>query len=204
MTKVFCIGFHKTGTNSIGEALAILGYRVCGVRHDLIPAVKASDDLKLMEVIDTYEAFKDNPWPILFKKLDVLYPGSKFILTLRDETSWIHSVVNHFGTTPSDMISLIYGMPFPKENESLFIQRLRSHNDEVVQHFADRPQDLLTLHLDEPKPWEKICEFLEAPIPDVTFPHVNKGAYTLLEKWRKNILRSIRGRVRSFRNPDSR
>lgn len=30
MSKIFCIGFHKTGTKSLGTALDILGYRVCG------------------------------------------------------------------------------------------------------------------------------------------------------------------------------
>ena len=29
-SKVFCIGFHKTGTSSLGAALKILGYKVCG------------------------------------------------------------------------------------------------------------------------------------------------------------------------------
>ncbi|MEE2776427.1 MAG: sulfotransferase [Acidobacteriota bacterium] len=28
MTKVFGIGFHKTGTSSLGAALEVLGYRV--------------------------------------------------------------------------------------------------------------------------------------------------------------------------------
>ena len=28
--KVFCLGFHKTGTTSLGVALGILGYRVSG------------------------------------------------------------------------------------------------------------------------------------------------------------------------------
>jgi UDP-N-acetylmuramate-alanine ligase len=29
-TKVFCIGFHKTGTTSLAVALKTLGYRVTG------------------------------------------------------------------------------------------------------------------------------------------------------------------------------
>ncbi len=34
--KVFCIGFHKTGTSSLALALKTLGYRVAGAagRHD--------------------------------------------------------------------------------------------------------------------------------------------------------------------------
>ncbi len=28
--KIFCIGFQKTGTTSLGRALELLGYRVCG------------------------------------------------------------------------------------------------------------------------------------------------------------------------------
>ena len=37
--KVFCVGFHKTGTKSLGAALATLGYRVAGPRGTLDPQI---------------------------------------------------------------------------------------------------------------------------------------------------------------------
>ncbi len=39
------------------------------------------------ELVAQYDAFQDNPWPIIYKGLDVKYPDSKFILMLRDPDS---------------------------------------------------------------------------------------------------------------------
>ena len=32
--------------------------------------------------------------------MDALYPGAKFILTVRDEDKWLASNLKHFGTDP--------------------------------------------------------------------------------------------------------
>ena len=85
MVKVFCIGFQKTGTVSAGRALAALGYRVCDARYDLIEPVRNGDLDAVRAVADQYDAVRDNPWPLLFRELDRMYPKAKFILTLRDD-----------------------------------------------------------------------------------------------------------------------
>jgi hypothetical protein len=96
---VFCVGFHKTGTTSLQAALQILGYRVCGVRLELASSLLMGDVAATLRLTDRYDAFRDNPWPALYRELDVRHPKSRFILTTRTEDAWLHSVVRHFGTS---------------------------------------------------------------------------------------------------------
>lgn len=203
LMKVFCIGFQKTGTTSIESAMTSLGFRVCGVRFDLIPGIEAKDYSGIWKVVDSFDAFRDNPWPLLYKELDARYPGSKFILTIRDESSWIRSVINHFNSTPSEMIQLVYSHPFPAGHEEDFIRIFRQHNQDVQDYFSGRQQDLLVLNLSQHSDWDSFCTFLGVPIPPIPFPHQNKGAYTFFGKKIKRFRKKINAKLRSFRNPDS-
>jgi hypothetical protein len=198
--KVFCIGFQKTGTTSLEAALKLLRYRVCDVRFDLIQPLRQRDFSKVWEIADAYDAVRDNPWPVLFRELDKQYPGSKFILSIRDESAWIKSVVNHFGTKPSEMLDFIYGFPFPIGHEETFLQTYRNHNRDVREYFADREDDLLVLDLNKEAGWVPLCSFLQRPVPSVAFPHQNKGAYSYPEKFFKKTLKRIKAKIRSFRN----
>ena len=108
--KVFCIGFHKTGTTSLAEALRMLGYSVTGPNFVEDKRILDQALALALEVTNRYDAFQDNPWPILYKEMDEAYPGSKFILTTRPTDRWIRSVVKHFGkkNTPMRQLSLIH------------------------------------------------------------------------------------------------
>jgi len=160
--KVFCIGFHKTGTNSLDEALTLLGYRVTGPNGTKDPNV------------EEYDAFQDNPWPIIYQELDQHYPNSKFILTIRPTDRWIDSVVRHFGANSTPMREWIYGVGSPLGNEDAYIRRYENHNQEVTEYFQGR-DDLLVLELTQGEGWEKLCPFLGKEIPMVEFPHKNKN-----------------------------
>lgn len=197
--KIFCIGFQKSGTTSLGEAFSALGYRICGVSHELLPSLKLKDYTYLQEIVNQHDVCKDNPWPVLYQQLDDFYPASKFILTLRDESAWIKSVVNHFGKTPSAMLEFIYGVPYPLGHEELFLQTFRKHNSDVINYFKNRPADLLVIDLEDGNNWEKICAFLNIPVPAIPFPHVNKGAYSPIAKIGKYIWKRIRARWRDIR-----
>lgn len=98
--KIFGIGFHKTGTSSLAEALRILGYRNIhgnprGGGHGgdegraLLEQIEAGDlDLPTLE---KYQAFTDNPYFSIWRPLAQRYPRARFILTVRDEDVWIES-----------------------------------------------------------------------------------------------------------------
>ncbi|MEO5906751.1 MAG: sulfotransferase family protein [Saprospiraceae bacterium] len=204
-TKIFCIGFQKTGTTSLGGALQMLGFSVCGVRYDFLPCLREGNIKRITDVVRQYDAFKDNPWPVLYQHMDTHFPGSKFILTLREESSWLRSLINHFNTTPSDMQLYIYGKPCPKGNEQLYLETYRTHNREVLAHFNQRPEDLLTIDLTKESSWEKICSFLAVPIPAVPFPHQNRGKYTWygkLIKYGSKKWRLLLKKLRIFQEED--
>jgi len=176
MTKVFCIGFHKTGTKSLASALRILGYSVTGPNGVADPDIASNVHALTERLVKKYDAFQDNPWPILYRELDEKYPASKFILTLRPTNAWIRSQVRHFGERSTPMRTWIYGVGCPKGNEAIYIARYEKHNADVQAYFRDRPTEFLVLTLGEGNEWERLCPFLGREIPtDMPFPHRNRA-----------------------------
>ncbi len=174
-TKVFCVGFHKTGTTSLAHAFDMLGYRVTGPNGVNDPDIENNVLSMAYDLAEEYDFFQDNPWPIIYKELDEKYPGSKFILLLRSSESWIQSQVKHFGRKETPMRKWIYGVGCPEGNEEAYIARFEYHNADVLSHFRNRAQDLLVLNLAEGDGWEKLCPYLEVEIPKEPFPHANKA-----------------------------
>lgn len=180
--KIFCIGFHKTGTSSLMKALRILGYRSGKVELSVFQNPNIAQEVYdiVAAQVEQYDAFSDNPWPIIYQELDQKYPHSKFILTLRSTASWVKSVVKYFGATTTPMREWIYGVGSPAGNETIYAARFDRHNREVLEYFRDRPDDLLVMNFAEGAGWESLCRFLGKEIPTVPFPHVNKAG--VLEK----------------------
>ena len=174
--KVFCIGFHKTGTKSIGRALQTLGYRVTGPNGVKDKNIAENVYDLAYKLVEEYDAFQDNPWPILFKALDQKYPNSKFIYTYREPNDWMESQIKHFGTKETPMRKWIYGYGSPVGNEEVYIQRFKDHHHEVTEYFKDRTEDLLMMNLQEGDGWEKLCSFLRVKAPSIPFPHINKAS----------------------------
>lgn len=203
--KVFCIGFHKTGTTSMEKALTMLGYRVTGPNGTRDPDIAHKVYELAYALAERYDAFSDNPWPLLYREMDQRYPGSKFILTVRPTDAWLRSVVSHFGERPTPMRRWIYGVESVKGNEALYAARYDAHNAAVKEYFRDRPGDLLVLDLSEGENWKKVCGFLGKAIPDVPFPRENTLAGRQEKKRRKQaaqrsvwrrIARRVAGRLR--------
>ncbi len=198
--KVFCIGFQKTGTTSLGRALEILGYRASGYWEFRDFAQEPS--LTMDQVIERahalvgeFDAFKDTPWPVLYRELDAAYPGSKFIHIVRDTQSWINSATRDFGSHPNHLRRLIYGCDYPVGNEQIWIDRYEAHNKEVAEYFKNRPEDFITLHLNRGEvDFEPICKLLGLPIPEVSWPHVNQIGNKKRRMLVARILKKIKGK----------
>ena len=79
---------------------------------------------------------------MVYRQMDAMYPGSRFILTVRDADEWLSSMVRHFGWDESPMRKFIYGAGAggPIGHEALYKERIRRHNGEVVEYFKDRPR----------------------------------------------------------------
>lgn len=187
--KVFCIGFHKTGTTSLELALKKLGYRVKGSFGTKDPDIASKVHEMACAMVGDFDAFEDNPWPILYRELDQRFPGSKFVLTRRPAENWIRSQVKDFATTETPMRRWIYGdnAGCPAGNEAIYIARYERHNREVQEYFAHRHNDLLIIDLPNDDGWSRLCPFLGHPVPNEPFPHANKASWS---RKLKNLLRT--------------
>ncbi len=178
MKKVFGVGNHKTATSSLDQALRILGYRTTHWdRHQLFAQALLSGKVTDLELaMRDIDAASDLPIPLMIPELDQHYPGSKFILTVRDPEHFAASAENHIGTRRLALEEyLFYGVW--KFERKRFLERYRQHNQSVQEYFASRPADLLVLDITTGEGWPKLCGFLGLDVPAVVFPHAYKAKY---------------------------
>lgn len=200
--KFFCIGRNKTGTTSLARAFKDLGFFVgnqgeaervtqtCYLDKEFGPIIK---------YCETAQVFQDIPFslPETYKYLDVAYPNSKFILTIRDDPEqWYRSYIRfhmkihgqgHLRTA-EDLRSATYirkGWPYemiklhgtPDEdiyNKEIMIRHYNNYNDEVLEYFKNRPADLLVLNIAEANSYQQFIHFLQVESSYNAFPWENK------------------------------
>jgi hypothetical protein len=176
--RVFCIGWHKTGTSTIGLALLELGCTVLGARLDMAEPLLDGDIETPLKLAGQFDALQDVPWAALFKELDQQYPGSKFILTIREEDAWLNSATKHFKDSYFSLHEWLYGEGVLWGSENIYRNRFRKHYEEVMSFFKNRPEDLLIMDFKKGDSWEQLCSFLDEPTPNKWFPYANKGKHS--------------------------
>lgn len=193
-TKVFGIGWAKTGVTTLGRCLRELGYRHHGQRLDLVddlasgdPAsgdLAAADLSRILAVVAAHDGFTDWPWILLYRQLDEAFPGSKFVLTTRDPTRWLRSYRSMIARLPPATPELIarrrilYGLPFPDVTDAMLLDRRARHDASVREWFQGRTESLLEVDWEAGDGWEQLCGFLGEPVPAIPFPHENRGRPT--------------------------
>lgn len=214
--KIFCIGANKTGTTSLKQAFINLGFTVGDQRTAelMLRSYIRGEYSGLIEYCQTAQVFQDIPfsWPDVYKKLDAAFPGSKFILSVRDSPEvWFQSLVSFHsrlfgeGQTPSadDLRQAEYvwkgwmwevfsasGLrdpeiaPYdPEERMGMYIQ----HNEDVRSYFKDRPMDLLEINLKDPDAWDRFCRFIGIIPHPGGFPWENKTEDIPMAGWKKPV-----------------
>lgn len=178
--KVFGIGLNKTGTTTLGLCGEILGYRYTGCDRELLEDVVSRNDFsRVKEKVSEYDFFEDWPWPLIYKELDQMYPGSKFVLTVRkNEEVWLNSLKKHsMRTHPARHFrKLAYGYSFPHRHGNEHMEFYKRHNDGVRSYFRGREKDFIELCWEHGHGWDELCAFLGKDIPDIPFPHANIGS----------------------------
>jgi hypothetical protein len=170
--KVFVIGFHKTGTSSLHMALRRLAYSVCDLKHVRDLDLSEGSWHVLRNLINRYDAFRGQPWPLFFRQTYDYRPQSKFILTIRPTEAWLTSATKYFGAKTSEKREAIYGVGSPIGHEPAYAARYDRHNQDVMQFFADKPGSLLVMDLAAGAGWRELCTFLgEKTLPARDFPH---------------------------------
>lgn len=182
-TRIFGIGMHKTGTTSLHHAFRAMGFDSA---HWFSPhwAKYIWDEMRergSSRTLEMHYALCDLPIPLLFRELDVAYPKSKFVLTMRDEDEWINSIRVHWQLRPdwdNDVFSnevhkALYGTT--EFDEKIFRARFRKHYVDVVTYFKNRPEDLLILDVKKAR-MQDLCLFLGTPMINGPFPHRHKSS----------------------------
>lgn len=204
--KVFVVGRNKTGTTSLAAALKSIGYRLGNQQEGevLIEDWAKRDFRSLVAYCRKSDAFQDSPFSrdFTFQAMDQAFPGSKFILTVRDSVEqWYDSMVRFQSMrlekrtgerrlpTEDDLRQdpyiypgylwrvheLVRGLPEGGElyNKGALCRAYHEHNARIQDYFRHRPDDLLVLNASDPKAMEKLCGFLGKPFTGQRMPRLN-------------------------------
>ena len=196
MSKVFGIGLSRTGTMSLTKALGLLGYKAVHFPADQItqaefyPFFASKHESVNLTVLKSCDAITDTPVCCLYKALDVSYPGSKFILTIRTKDSWLRSCERYWRYILGPALE---GDPDVARrnyidfiNEKVygsclfdwkrFSEVYDTYHAEAFEHFKARRTELLRLDICGGEGWSQLAPFLGATIPEIPFPHENRLA----------------------------
>ena len=201
--KIFCIGLNKTGTTSLKTEMFLQGFTVGNQRQ----AELLFDDWvkryfkRIIRYCRTAEFFQDAPfsYPYTFIAMDQAFPGSKFILTVRDNAEeWYSSLVRFHGKlwgngnmppTAENLKKAAYiekGRPYRNhflihnvpENDPykkhVILSYYHNHTNMVLDYFRHRPDDLLVINLKKPEDYYRFCKFIGSKSERNGFPWENK------------------------------
>lgn len=187
--EVIGTGFGRTGTDSMREALTILGFGPC---HHMFEVI-ANDAQKqrwraLVQgaapdwdyLFEGYRSCVDWPSAHYWRELMTAYPHAKMILTWRSPESWWRSVertlleVFRNSTDPQSLgLALIASKVFggrPDDREhaiAVYEANVRAVIDTVP------PERLLVHRLGDG--WEPLCRHLGVAVPDRPYPARNNA-----------------------------
>ncbi len=199
--KIFCIGMNKTGTTTLRYTLQEHGFKVGdeSVAQRYMEDYAVRDLSGLIRFCKGADAFQDAPFSCwhTFIILDQAFPGSKFILTERNNAEeWYGSLLRfhskRFGKdgrvpTAEDLRNAKRGegrspyanfkLRFGVSDSNMYDKELLTdyyelHNRMVKDYFRFR-NDLLVLNLEEEDSYRRFCRFLNLRPRLDDFPKTN-------------------------------
>lgn len=178
---VFNIGFNKSGTTSLTEALIILNihslhYFVSNNNKTTLEKIikrNIKNNNKIFTSLDQeFRGFSDFSGQKYYKLLDSQYPNSKFILTTRPFLDWFNSYTKHkMKVEPEEYKTNLLS----KETHINAVKRYYDGSAEIKNFFKNKPDQFLEMKICEGEGWETLCPFLGVDIPNVPFPYLNKS-----------------------------
>jgi len=166
--KILGVGLSRTGTTTLAKTLQRSGLNIV---HN--PKTE-SELLKLKNK----DGACDIPVVAYYKKLDKLFPGSKFVYTFREEESWKDAIERFAKDKPikaqwqRQLREMVYGSNM--FDESWFDAHKR-HHDDLMEYFKDRPNDIITLNIVGGDTPEKLYQFLGIKNVPKSFKVYNEG-----------------------------
>ncbi len=191
--KYFGIGLSRTGTKSLTLALEQLGLHVVHYPRDATTLKELTEGTYEFSVLKDCDGITDITVSPFYPQLDALYPGSKFILTVRDKESWLRSMSAFFSKpvpphkaanqTVMQMRQVmrfaVYGSYSFNYDRFSYVYDLHLKN--VREYFRSRPESLLTIDICGGEGWEKLCPFVGKDVPGAAFPSI-RGTSDLKRK----------------------
>jgi len=201
--KYFCVGFNKTGTTSLKRAFRELGCVMGDQRTAelLLEDWAVRDFRRIIRYCRSGQVFQDVPFslPYTYQAVDRAFPGSKFVLTIRDSSEqWYASITRFHGKlwaqgrvppTREDLQNAHYiykGRPWDSNrwifdspaddpyNRDKLIECYERHCSAVIEYFRHRPDDLLVVNVADPDAYQRFCSFLGVVSDRNAFPWANK------------------------------
>lgn len=180
--RIFGIGWQKTGTTSLTEAMRILGifswhFAPWAIGADNYRTYPPRSHLDTTSIID-YSFVSDSPICMGYRQLDEEFPGSLFVMTTRTPDLWLESALRHFDNQLAEDACIhgidqwAYGISGGIDRETLLNQFIR-HETEVRDYFSGR-SDFLEIDVAHGNTWGKLCQFLGISARDRKFPHRNR------------------------------
>ncbi|KAI8343219.1 hypothetical protein BC941DRAFT_366946 [Chlamydoabsidia padenii] len=200
--EVIGAGLGRTGTQSLGVALEILGYRTHSMVKVLTdPTQDPGVWLRAKEqpsthkdewetVYGNYDAAVGWPTATFYKELMDKYPTAKVILTLRDANEWFDLMLNTIFTqvnfqlpinTPHHLnhaVAMLKDVvmngqtPNPLDVEADRAKFIKMYKDHIDQVKQYVPADRMLI-MDLNEGWDNLCSFLGKPMPEIPYPSLN-------------------------------
>ena len=163
---IYCIGLSRTGTTSFSDYMKMLGYNI----------LHYPNETQLFGGFG--DGASDIPVVLHYKKLDKMFPNSKFIYTVRD--NWIDAVEPYFlrkkgrvnqASSQLEIRRKVYGDI--DWNRDTYAEAYERHDTDVRNYFSDRPNDFLELNIIGGDSTSKLTDFLGIETNYRTFPKSN-------------------------------
>ena len=188
--KVIGAGFGRTGTDSMREALNILGLGPC---HHMFEVISNDEQKRLWrafvqgaslgwdQLFAGYASCVDWPSAHYWRELADAFPEAKVVLTYRSAASWWESFektllpVMRMSTDPASLgLALVRDQVFGgrPEDRDHAIGLYERNVDAVKATIA--PGRLLVHNMGDG--WEPLCAFLGKAVPKTPYPSLNSGA----------------------------
>jgi hypothetical protein len=187
--EVIGTGFGRTGTDSMREALTILGFGPCHHQREVIANPETREQWRAIAcgavpdwdlLLGGYRSCLDWPSAHYWPQLIEAFPDAKVLLTWRSAESWWESYSKTIlrvvladteteeSAPGSQLVSLrvFGGRPADREH---CIAVYEANVAAVKARVA--PERLLIHHLGDG--WEPLCDFLGVPVPEAPYPRGN-------------------------------
>ena len=192
---VIGVGLPRTGTESLKQALEILGFGPC---YHMVEIVAHPDHISAWqdagpatdwnEVFRHYRAAVDFPAMFHWQRLIEYFPQAQVILSVREAAAWFASisatVLTAVKTIPADDAVIARRRRLVQRDlvDGLFAGRA-DDRDFMLECFARHQAQVIgtvaaerLLVFDVREGWQPLCRFLAVDVPTTPFPHVNARA----------------------------